>query len=206
MVSASDLAWTRHGYPSHQRAPDARAARRGRPRRAGSRTARGTGGTRRARGRRRAAGCAARATPPATGTACSSAPRSGPRRGCRAPGRATRPSCSTARSRRSDTGHAGREPVDVLQLAEVLGPQPVERGAVQLRRAADEVVHLRLERGAVGVVPRVGRDVAPVDEHRVGVPVRHLARQEVAPFEQQDPLPATAPACARASRHPRRCR
>ena len=40
----------------------------------------------------------------------------------------------------------GRDPVVMAKLAEVLRPQPVQRGAVQLRRAADEVVHLRLER------------------------------------------------------------
>ena len=82
-----------------------------------------------------------------------------------------------------------RQPVDVLEVAEVLGSEPVQRGAVHLRRTADEVVHLRLERGAVGVVPRVGRDVAPVDEDRLGVPVRHLTREEVAAFEQQDAFP-----------------
>ena len=40
----------------------------------------------------------------------------------------------------------GRDAVVVAELAEVLRPQPVERGAVELRRAADEVVDLRLER------------------------------------------------------------
>src|SRR6476660_5589066 len=47
---------------------------------------------------------------------------------------------------------------------------------------------LRLERRAVGVVPRVVGDVAAVDEHRRRVPVVHLARQEVAAFEQQQLL------------------
>ena len=76
----------------------------------------------------------------------------------------------------------------MLDLAEVLRPQPVQRGAVELRRPADEVVDLRLERRAVGVVPGVGRDVPAVDEHRLGLPVLRLARQEVAPLQQQDPL------------------
>ena len=49
----------------------------------------------------------------------------------------------------------GRDAVAVAQLAEVLGAQPVQRGAVELRRAADEVVDLRLERLAVAVVPGV---------------------------------------------------
>ena len=64
-----------------------------------------------------------------------------------------------------------RDAVGVLELTEVLRAQPVERGAVQLRRPADEVVDLRLERLAVGVVPGVGRDVLAVEEHRLGVPV-----------------------------------
>ena len=53
------------------------------------------------RGRRRSPGSAARGRRPATGTASTSAPRSDPHRGCRAPGRATRPSCTRARTRRS---------------------------------------------------------------------------------------------------------
>ena len=82
----------------------------------------------------------------------------------------------------------GRQAVDVVQVPEVLGPQPVEGGAVQLGGAADEVVDLRLERLAVVVVPRVGRDVAAVDEHVAGRPVGRLPRQPVAPLEQQDPV------------------
>ena len=76
----------------------------------------------------------------------------------------------------------------MLDLPEVLRPQPVQRGAVELRRPADEVVDLGLERRAVGVVPGVGRDVPAVDEHRLGLPVLRLPRQEVAPLQQQDPL------------------
>ena len=66
--------------------------------------------------------------------------------------------------------------------------QPVQRGAVELGGAADEVVHLRLERLAVAVVPGVRRDVAVVDEHLVREPVLRLARQPAAALEQQDPL------------------
>ena len=82
----------------------------------------------------------------------------------------------------------GRDPVVVAELAEVLLAQPVERGAVEFRRAADEVVHLRLEGFAAPVEPGVRRDVAVVDEHVLGEPVLRLARQPVAPLEQQDPL------------------
>jgi len=50
-------------------------------------------------------------------------------------------------------------------------------------------VDLRLERVRVSVVPRLGRDVAAVDEHVLSAPVVRLARQPVAALEQQDALP-----------------
>jgi hypothetical protein len=78
--------------------------------------------------------------------------------------------------------------VVVEQLAEVGFAQPVERRAVELRGAADEVVDLRLERLAVRVEPGVLGDVAVVDEDVLGEPVRRLARQPVATLQQQDPL------------------
>ena len=81
-----------------------------------------------------------------------------------------------------------RDPVVVAKVVEVLRPQSVQRGAVQLRRAADEVVHLRLERRPLLVVPRVGRHVFVVDEHILRLPVRGLTRQPVASLEQEDPL------------------
>src|SRR4029453_8414769 len=58
----------------------------------------------------------------------------------------------------------------------------------ELRRAHDEVVHLRLERLVLLVVPRVRRDVAVLDEHVPGEPVLNLAREPVAALEQQDAL------------------
>ena len=82
----------------------------------------------------------------------------------------------------------GRDPVVVAQLAEVLLAQPVERRAVELRGAADEVVDLRLERRAALVVPRVRRDVAVLDEDVLREPVLRLPRQPVAALEQQDAL------------------
>src|SRR5690242_5496629 len=81
-----------------------------------------------------------------------------------------------------------RDAVVVLQLTEVLLAQAVQRGAVQLRRASDEVVNLRLKGLAVGVVPRVFGDVAVVDEHVAGKPVLRLTRKPVAALEQQDLL------------------
>ena len=76
----------------------------------------------------------------------------------------------------------------VEKLAEVLLAQTVERRAVELRGAADEVMDLRLERLPLRVVPGVLRDVAVVDEDVLREPVRRLARQPVAALQQQDPL------------------
>jgi hypothetical protein len=82
----------------------------------------------------------------------------------------------------------GRDAIVVAKLAEILGAQAVERRSVELGRATDEVVHLWLERLAVGVVPGVGRDVAVLDEHVLGEPVLRLAREPVAALEKQDAL------------------
>jgi len=82
----------------------------------------------------------------------------------------------------------GREPVGMLDFAEVLRPQPVQRRAVQLGGPADEVVDLGLERLTVAVEPGVLGDVPALHEHRLRVPVVHLTREEVAAFEQQYPL------------------
>ena len=76
----------------------------------------------------------------------------------------------------------------MLDRAEVLGAEAEERGAVELRVAADVVVLLRRELVAVGVLPRFVRRVLGVEEDRVGVPVVALTRQVVAAFEQQDSL------------------
>src|SRR4051812_20445403 len=76
----------------------------------------------------------------------------------------------------------------MAKLAEVLLAEAVERGSVELRGAAHEVVDLRLEGVALLVVPGVGRDVAVVDEDALREPVLRLAWQPVAALEQQDPL------------------
>ena len=81
-----------------------------------------------------------------------------------------------------------RKAVQVVDLAEVLGPQTVEGRAVQLGGPADKIVDLGLERPPGAVVPRIGRDVLPVDEDGLGAPVVHLPGQEVASLEQQDPF------------------
>ena len=77
----------------------------------------------------------------------------------------------------------------VNQLTEILLTKAVERRAVELRRAADEVVDLRLERRSLRVVPGVLGHVLVVDEDVLGEPVGGLAGEPVAPLEQQDPLP-----------------
>ena len=99
-----------------------------------------------------------------------------------------------------------RDPVVVLELAEVLRPQPIQRGAVQLGGAADVVVHLRLERRTVGVVPLVGRHVAAVDEHvlrRASSAARGAANPRARAAGSACP---TAPGAARACRRRRHCR
>ncbi len=57
-----------------------------------------------------------------------------------------------------------RDAVVMLQLAEILLAQAIQRRAEHLCRAADEIVHLRLERLAVGQQPGIWRDVAVVGE------------------------------------------
>ena len=76
----------------------------------------------------------------------------------------------------------------MLELAEVLLAEAVQRRAIHLGGAAHEVVHVRLERRAVAVVPGVRGDIAPVHEHVAGLPVLRLAGEPVAALEQQDAL------------------
>ena len=85
-------------------------------------------------------------------------------------------------------GPGRRDAILVLDLAEVLGAQAVERRAEHLGRAADEVVHLRGELLVLGVVPGVLRLVAAVDKDVLGPPVLRLASQEVPSLQQQDLL------------------
>ena len=82
----------------------------------------------------------------------------------------------------------GRDAVVVPQLAEVLWPQPEQRGAVELGVAADVVVDLRRELVAVPVEPELRGAVLPLDEHRRRLPVVPLPGQVVAALEQQDLL------------------
>ena len=81
-----------------------------------------------------------------------------------------------------------RDAAGMLELAEVLLAEAVERRPVELGRPADEVVDLRLERRVLLVVPGVLGHVAVVDEDVVGGPVRRLAREPVAALEEEDLL------------------
>jgi hypothetical protein len=83
-----------------------------------------------------------------------------------------------------------RDPVDVPDPAEVALAQPEQDGTVDLRVAPDVVVLLGGERLAGRVVdPLAGVVVALGHPDLGGVPVLRLARQVVAAFEEQDPLP-----------------
>jgi hypothetical protein len=64
--------------------------------------------------------------------------------------------------------------------------QAEQRRAEKLGRAADEVMHTRLERLLVTVDPDVGGHVAVVDKDLFGVPVLFFARQVVAALDDQD--------------------
>src|SRR5690242_7808909 len=77
----------------------------------------------------------------------------------------------------------------MAQLAEVLRAQPVQRGAVELGGAADEVVDLRLEGLLLVVEPGVLGDVAAVHEDVGRPPVLRLPGQPVTALEQEDPPP-----------------
>src|SRR5207244_8511856 len=83
-------------------------------------------------------------------------------------------------------GPGRRDTVVVPNLAEVFPAQAVERSAVHLGGAADEVVDAGLEGLAVPVVPRLRGDVAVLHEDLFGHPVLRLARQPAAALEEQD--------------------
>ena len=71
-----------------------------------------------------------------------------------------------------------RDPTMVAKLAEVLRAETEQRRAVELGVPADVVVDLGLELVAVPVVPELLREVLPAYEHRLGLPVVALPRQE----------------------------
>ena len=141
-ISASDLAMHERREAVAGRAADARRCSACRPRAAGCRTARGTGGSRPARGRRTAAGSAARASRPGTGRPAGTG--LGRILGVVAVDLVELLGLRVVRLEVVvRDGPRGRDPVVVLELAEVLLPEPVERRAVELGLAADVVVDAR---------------------------------------------------------------
>ena len=83
-----------------------------------------------------------------------------------------------------------RDPVDMRHGTEVALAKAQQRRAVDLGIAADVIVQPRVERLAVLSVPGLGGLVTAMHEDFARAPVRGLARQVVAPLEDQDPLAA----------------
>jgi hypothetical protein len=83
-------------------------------------------------------------------------------------------------------GPRRRRALAVLDRAEVLLAQARQARAVDLRVAADHVVHPGGERTARAVEPLLVRAVAPLAEHRARRPVRRLARQSPPALEHED--------------------
>ena len=100
----------------------------------------------------------------------------------------------------------GGDPARMLDLVKIALAQPEKCGAVDLGVAADIVVERRTEGLAAGVGPGLGRLVFAVDEDGLGAPVRLLARQIAAAFEDQNPFAGQAPGDGRAKRRQVRCR
>ena len=73
-------------------------------------------------------------------------------------------------------------------LVEIALAQPEQRRAINLGIAADEIVELRAEGAPPRVYPCLRGLVSAVDEDGLRAPVRFLARQIVAAFEDQDAL------------------
>src|SRR6516162_5376700 len=86
-------------------------------------------------------------------------------------------------------GPGRRDAVVVLELAEVLLAQTVERLTIHLRGATDKVVDAGLEGVTVCVMPDITGNIAVLDEHFFGAPVLGFAPEPVATFEYEDALP-----------------
>ena len=74
------------------------------------------------------------------------------------------------------------------QFGEILLPEAIQSCAEHLRGAADEIMHLRLKRSAVAVIPCIRRDITVLLEDRCRIPVLRLALEPVATLENQDAL------------------
>src|SRR3989454_7254737 len=82
----------------------------------------------------------------------------------------------------------GRDPAVMLDLPEVLAPQPEERGAVELRVAADIVVRVRVELPTVPVAPYFLGGVLALEVHGPRIPVVLLAGHVITALEDEDLL------------------
>src|SRR4029453_10828746 len=87
-------------------------------------------------------------------------------------------------------GPCGGDSAVMNDFTEVLGTQPEQGGAVELRVTADVVVDLGLELVAVPVVPLLLRQILALDEYGPGIPIVELARQERPSLQPQDALSA----------------
>src|SRR4029453_18961698 len=85
-------------------------------------------------------------------------------------------------------GPGRRDAVVVLELAEVLLAQTVERRTIHLSGATDKVVDAGLEGVTVFVMPDITGNIAVLDEHLFGTPVLGFASEPVAAFEYEDAL------------------
>ena len=87
-------------------------------------------------------------------------------------------------------GHrpGGRHAAGVGHLLEVAFAQAKQRGTIDLGVAAHIVVELRREGAAVLVHPLLVGLIPALHEHRLGTPIRFLARQILAAFQHQDAL------------------
>src|SRR5262245_8601923 len=85
-------------------------------------------------------------------------------------------------------GPGRRDAIVMFELAEVLLAKAVERRAVHLRGAANEVMNTRLERFPRLVIPGFFGNIAILKEDLFDVPVLLLALQPVAAFEYEDTL------------------
>jgi hypothetical protein len=74
----------------------------------------------------------------------------------------------------------------MLDAAEVLLAQAIERGAVHLSGTAHIVIRARLVALSLGIAPDIGGDVAALLEDFLRIPVLGLALEPTAAFQDQN--------------------
>src|SRR4051812_6450881 len=79
-----------------------------------------------------------------------------------------------------------REPIDLLDGAEVLAAQAIEHAAPEFRVTTNAVVGVRREFPPATIAPAFLRAVAELLPHRVGIPVLDLTRHEIAAFDNEN--------------------